>query len=77
MSPAEWRQEIIWAICNLKKDFSSSLCKLAKAGSVYYIWKATNDCVFGTIYELVVTDVQDRVLSWRNLGKRPVNTRLY
>ncbi|KAI8548901.1 hypothetical protein RHMOL_Rhmol07G0309900 [Rhododendron molle] len=79
--PREWEHEIIWAVQHLKKQgFPSALYKITMVGAVYYIWKARNDSIFGnkqycpdSIYEQIVKDVRDRVFSWRNCGRSPVN----
>ncbi|KAH7842859.1 hypothetical protein Vadar_009874 [Vaccinium darrowii] len=73
--PGNWDHEISWATLHLKhKGFPSALYKLAMAGSVYYIWKARNEYIFGnkipnlegiTIWEQLVRDVRDRVCTWR------------
>ncbi|KAI8563665.1 hypothetical protein RHMOL_Rhmol03G0126800 [Rhododendron molle] len=51
------------------------------AGTVYYIWKAKNDSIFGnnqcisdSIYEQIVKDVRDRVFFWRNCGRSSLNS---
>ncbi|KAI8563090.1 hypothetical protein RHMOL_Rhmol03G0086400 [Rhododendron molle] len=79
--PGEWEHEINWPVQYLKKKgFSSALYKLAMAGTVYYIWKARNDSIFGNkqcisdpIYEQIVKNMRDRVFSWRNCGCNPLN----
>lgn len=84
--PMEQKHEINWAVQSLKKKgFSSTLYKLAMAGTMYYIWKARNrnDSVLGnkqytpdTIYDPIVNDVRDRVFSWRSSGHNPINSAL-
>ncbi|KAI8546448.1 hypothetical protein RHMOL_Rhmol07G0118400 [Rhododendron molle] len=55
-SPGEWEHEINGAVQHLrKKGFSFALYKLARVGTVYYVWKARNDSIFS--YKQYITDL--------------------
>lgn len=74
--PGDWDFEIGWASLHWQgTGFSSTICKLALAATLYHLWRERNSRIFtqklcstADVTSAIIADVRGRVCSW---GKVP------